>query len=72
MASCYKITTGIWMTSIQMALCVTWLPTHFTQSTSIGIYRPQAQVFGGRSDGKFGVPPVEVSLFQVLISAGDD
>ena len=26
----------------------------------------------GRSEGKFGLPSVEVSLFQVLISAGDN
>ncbi len=43
-----------------------------TLSPSIGHYRPQAEVFGGRSDGKFGVPSVEVSLFQVLISARDN
>ena len=41
-------------------------------SASIAIYRPQAEVFGGRSDGKFGIPSVEVSLFQVLRSAGDN
>jgi hypothetical protein len=41
-------------------------------SVSIAFYRPQAEVFGGRSDGKFGVPSAEVSLIQVLISAGDN
>jgi hypothetical protein len=41
-------------------------------SASIAVYRPQAECFGGRSDGKLDVPSVEVSLFQVLISAGDN
>ena len=39
---------------------------------SFDIYRAQAEVFGGRSDGKFGGPSAEISLFQVLISAGDN
>jgi hypothetical protein len=30
-------------------------------SASIAVYRPQAEVFGGRSDGKFGLPLAEVS-----------
>ncbi len=34
----------------------------------VGIYRLQAECFGGRSDGKFGARSIEVSLFQVLIS----
>jgi hypothetical protein len=41
-------------------------------SASIAVYRPQAEAFGGRSDGKFGAPAVEVSLCQVLRSAGDN
>ncbi len=42
------------------------------RSASIAFYRDQAEVFGGKSDGKFGVHSVQVSLFQVLISAGDN
>ena len=41
-------------------------------SASIAVYRLEAEFFGGRSDGKFGAPSVEVSLIQVLISAGDN
>ena len=41
-------------------------------SASIGVYRPQAESFGGRCDGKFGVPREEVSYFQVFIRAGDN
>jgi hypothetical protein len=41
-------------------------------SASIAIYRHQADVFGGRTDGKFGVVSVKVLLMQVLISAGDN
>jgi hypothetical protein len=43
-----------------------------TLSASIGVYRAQAEVFGGRSDGKFGVRREEVSYYQVLIRAGDN
>jgi hypothetical protein len=42
------------------------------QSGSIARYRLQAEVFGGRFDGKFGVTSEEISLIQVLISAGDN
>jgi hypothetical protein len=38
-------------------------------SPSIALKR---KFFGGRSDGELGVPSIEVSLFQVLISAGDN
>ena len=41
-------------------------------SGRIAVYRAQAESFGGRSDGKFGVLLVEVSKSQVLTSAGDD
>jgi hypothetical protein len=27
-----------------------------SRSASVAVYRPQAELFGGRSDGKFGVP----------------
>jgi hypothetical protein len=40
-------------------------------SVPIAIYRPQAEYFGGRSDGKFGVRLEEISYFQVPIRAGD-
>ena len=44
-----------------------------TLSASIGVYRSsKAEVFGGRSDGKFGVRREEVSYYQVLIRAGDN
>jgi hypothetical protein len=43
-----------------------------TLSASIGIYRAQAEVFGGRSDGKSGVLRQEVAYFQLLIRAGDN
>jgi len=42
-----------------------------TLSASIGVYRAQAEVFGGRSDGKSGVLRQEVLYFQVLMSAGN-
>jgi hypothetical protein len=32
-----------------------------TLSASIAVYRPQAELFGGRSDGKFGMTSAEVS-----------
>ncbi len=41
-------------------------------SASIAVYRLEAELFGGRSDGKFGAPSVELSLIQVLMSAGDN
>jgi hypothetical protein len=43
-----------------------------TLSASIGVYRAQAEVFGGRSDGKSGVLRQEVAYFQLLIRAGDN
>jgi hypothetical protein len=42
------------------------------QSGSIAVYRPQAEIFGGRFDGKFGVRRGEVSYYQALIRAGDN
>jgi hypothetical protein len=49
---------------------VSLIPSHGLQMTlflsaSIAVYRPQAEFSGDRSDGKFGVSAVEVSLFQV-------
>jgi hypothetical protein len=41
-------------------------------SASIAVYRPQAEIFGGRFDGKFDVASEKVSLSQVLTSAGDN
>ena len=32
-----------------------------TLSASIAVYRPQAELFGGRSDGKFGMTSAEVA-----------
>jgi hypothetical protein len=43
-----------------------------TLSASIAIYRPQAELFGGRSDGKFVVRLGKDQQFQVLIGAGDN
>jgi hypothetical protein len=43
-----------------------------TLSTSIAIYRPQAELFGGRSDGKFVVRLGKDQQFPVLIGAGDN
>ena len=42
------------------------------QSGSIAVYRPQAELFGGRSDGKFGLVSAEIAVIQLLISAGDN
>jgi hypothetical protein len=42
------------------------------RSPPIAIYRHQAEVFGGRSDGKFGVLASKGLLFQVLLSAEDN
>jgi hypothetical protein len=39
-------------------------------STSIAVYRPQAELFGGRSDGKCVVRLGKDQQFQVLIGAG--
>jgi hypothetical protein len=41
-------------------------------SPSIAVYRPQAELIGGRFDGKFGAPSGEILVFQVLIDAGDN
>jgi hypothetical protein len=41
-------------------------------SRSIAFYRRQAECFGGRSDGKFGVLRQEVAHFQLFIRAGDN
>lgn len=41
-------------------------------SASIAVYRPQAELFGGKSDGKFVVRRGKDQQFQVLISAGDN
>jgi hypothetical protein len=41
------------MTWTQIAVCGEWMQTHFD---AFGIYRhlsPQADLFGGRSDGKY-------------------
>ncbi len=40
-------------------------------SASIAVYRPQAELFGGRSDGKSVVRLGKASQFQSLKSAGD-
>jgi hypothetical protein len=45
----------------------TWI-----RSASIAVYRLQAELFGGRFDGKFGAPSGKILVFQVLISAGDN
>jgi len=42
------------------------------RSPPIAVYRHQAVFFDGKSDGKFGAPSVEFSLFQVLVGAGDN
>ena len=36
------------------------------------VYRPQAGIFGGRCDGKFGAPYVEVLAIQGVTRAGDN
>jgi hypothetical protein len=41
-------------------------------SPSIAVYRPQAESFGGRSDGKFIVRLGKGEQFQVLRGAGDN
>ena len=41
-------------------------------SASIAVYRPQAELFGGKSDGKFVLRLGKDQRCQVLISAGDD
>jgi hypothetical protein len=43
-----------------------------TLSGSIAIYRPQAELFGGKSDGEFVVRLGKFKKFQVVISAGDN
>jgi hypothetical protein len=52
------------------------LPTRVAEtwirSVSIAVYRPQAQVFGGRSDGKFVVRLGKDTQFHALTSAGDN
>jgi hypothetical protein len=47
-------------------------PKALTLSASIAFYCPQAEVFGGRSDGKFVVRLEKYRQCQVLISAGDN
>ena len=42
------------------------------RSPPIAVYGHQAVSFDGKSDGKFGAASVEVLLFQVLKSAGDN
>jgi hypothetical protein len=42
------------------------------QSGSIAVYRLQAEIVGGISDGKFEVRRGEVSYYQVLMRAGDN
>ena len=39
---------------------------------AFGIYRPQAELSGGRSGGKFVAVLVRGEEFQILISAGDN
>jgi len=43
-----------------------------TISASIGVYRPQSGLFGGRYDGKIGGLQEEAAYFQMLMSAGDN
>ena len=38
---------------------------------SVAIYRPQADCFGGQSDGRFGAFRQEAMRFQVVTGAGD-
>jgi hypothetical protein len=52
---------------LQTRLAETWI-----LSASIAVYRLQAELFGGRFDGKFGAPSGEIIVFQVLISAEDN
>jgi hypothetical protein len=56
-------------------------PTKFTTpramagrmlSASIAVYRPKAELFGGRSDGKFVVRLGKYQHCQALIIAGDN
>ena len=42
------------------------------QSGSIAVYRLQAEIVGGISDGNFEARRGEVSYYQVLMHAGDD
>ena len=42
------------------------------RSASIAVHRSQAEVFGGRFDGKLGVASAEIPLFQILMVAGDN
>ncbi len=44
----------------------------FNLSASIALYRHQAEAFGGRCDGKFGVRCEKSEQYQALIGAGDD
>ena len=46
--------------------------TELNLSASFAVYRPQADVFGGRSDGKLLVRLGKNKQFQALISAGDN
>jgi hypothetical protein len=62
-----KIPTFSVAADLLIAVCVASL---LTRVDPFGIYRLQAEVFGGRSDGKFVGPSAEVWLFQALISAG--
>jgi hypothetical protein len=41
-------------------------------SASIAVYRPQAETFGGRCDGKVGVVREKFSYFQVPTRTGDN
>jgi hypothetical protein len=41
-------------------------------SASIAVYRLQAEISGGKFDGKSDAPLEDVSYFQVLIRAGDN
>jgi hypothetical protein len=48
------------------------LSNEINLSRFIAVYRPQAEVFGGRSDGKFVVRFGKGYQFQALIRAGDN
>jgi hypothetical protein len=62
---------GRWDADARRARTEGW-KHHWTVSAPIAVYRSQAEVFGGRSDGKFVVRFGKVEQSQVLTSAGDN
>jgi len=57
---------------IAQSLCLHASANELNLSASIAVYRPQAESFGGRFDGKFCARWKVLQHYQWLVGAGDN